>query len=148
MKTMMDFVGAAEQSEEFGHFKGYVFGGWDKTWVFPIKLSQMFPNFPPGKWFEFREPAAGFIRNTESSTGKPPIFVLMEHLVADGKVEEFTEIYKSAAAEMEQYPKVISMSLTKEGSQIELIDKDKIAQKEAGFKSANLLVSLECYEDL
>jgi hypothetical protein len=148
MTTMMDFVGKAEQSEEFGHFKGYVFGGWNKTWVYPLKLSDMFPKFPPGKWFEFRDAAAGFIRNTESSTGSPPIFVLMEHLVADGKVEEFKNIYKTAAAEMEQDPKVIAMSLTEEGKEVELIDKDKIAQKESGFKSQNLLVSLECYEDL
>jgi hypothetical protein len=148
MRTMMGFVNNAEPSEPLCHFKGYIFGGWDKTWVGPVRLHQMFPNFPPAKWFEFREPAAGFIRNTESSTTNPPIFVLMEHKVADGKLDEFKAAYKKAADEMLKNPKTIAMNLTSEAVQVPTIDADKIRKKTEGFKTQNLLVSLECYEDI
>jgi hypothetical protein len=147
MKKMMGFVGQASTDEKYSHFKGYVFGGWDKHWVYPVKLSQMFPNFPPGKWFEFREPVAGFIRNSETSTENPPIIILMEHLVRDGDVDKFVEKYKASAASMEKNPKAVAMMLTKETSQVQLVDKDKIEAKKGGYKSANLLVSLETYED-
>jgi len=140
VKKMLNFTSATDPSY---NFRGYVFGAWEQTSFMGMGIPKMFGMMPPDHpaWFEFREQAAGFIKNTPASSEKPPILIMSEWLANDGESEDIVAMWQEASDELKKEAKVIAMWLSRECLRFKLRDKDKT-------RNPNKLVAISAFEDL